>query len=87
LMHSPRGERLLQGRSTCRVSSRMDASAIKVLDQVQIQLQVTRTDFFKAVLVATGNDLVERSESATARKFYKVANILGPIEEMPTVGS
>lgn len=83
LMNSPRGERLLQGRSSCRVSSRMDVTALKVLDQVQERFKVTRTDFFKAVLVATGNDLVERSDSAIAKKFFKAANILGPIEEMP----
>ena len=84
LMSSPRGERLLEGRSSCRVSSRMDVTALKVLDQVQEQFQVTRTDFFKAVLVATGNDLVERSDSAIAKRFFKAANILGPIEEMPS---
>ena len=76
-MKSPFREGLLRGKASCRVSSRMDTVTLEALARVQKKLKLTRTDFFKAVLVEAGIDLVERSGSPTAKRFFKAASLLG----------
>jgi len=83
IMNSPLGLRLLEGKSICRVSSRVDAMTLEVLERAQHTLKVSRSELFKAVLIEAGMDLVERPESPTAKRFFKAASILGPINEKP----
>jgi hypothetical protein len=81
LMSSTLGEMLLQGKSSCRVSSKLDASTMKVLDKVQLQFHVSRTELLKAVLIGAGKDLVTHPNSQKAKRFFKSVTLLGPIEE------
>ena len=56
---------------------------MEALDRIQEQLQVTRTEPFKAVLIEAGIDLVERPNSPAARRFFKAASLLGYLDEKP----
>lgn len=78
-LKSPVRKMLLLGKSTCRVSSKMDAVTLEGLNRVQEKLRVSRTELFKAVLVEAGIDLVERSNSPTAKRFFKAASLLGSL--------
>lgn len=87
IINSHLGLRLSQGLSTCRVSSKVDSITLEILDRVQEKFHVTRSDLFKAVLIEAGMDLVERPDSAIAKRFFKAASILGPIDEKPLATS
>ncbi len=86
-LKSPIRKGLLLGKASCRVSSKMDVLTLEALNRVQERLQVSRTELFKAVLIEAGIDLVERSNSATAKRFFKAASLLGSLDDRAMTSS
>lgn len=80
-MKSTLAARLLQGKASARVSSRVDDTMLQTLERAQARLKTSRTNLFKAVLIEAGEDLVEHKDSPKAKRFYKMASLLGPFEE------
>ncbi|HLP39902.1 MAG TPA: hypothetical protein VK465_00215 [Fibrobacteria bacterium] len=81
VMKSAMANRLLKGKASSRVASRVDVEMLQTLERAQARFKTNRSDLFKAVLIGAGHDLVERSSSPKAKRFYKMASLLGPIEE------
>lgn len=78
-MKSPLAQRLLTGKASSRVSSKVDAPMLQAINAAQAKLKASRTELIKAVLIEAGQNLVVHHESAKAKRFYKMASLLGPV--------
>ena len=71
------GKHFLNEKASSRVSSKIDSDSLEVIERVCEKLQLSKSEFLKAVLVMAGLDLMDMQKSPTAKRFYKAASLLG----------
>ena len=80
-INSPLGKKLTKGKAVARVASKVDTAMMTAIKKAEGRFNTNRSNLIKGVLISAGQNLVEKSASPQAKRFYKMASILGPVTE------